>query len=217
MSTEGEAIFFSAFLTKMRVILEYVGDYKAQERNDLVQEYSYVRCLFCLTGYENEIVQIINAEQLGIALFPTKVKRFKSKGQWEEVNKPLFPGYVFVYSQNPYPLNVYYRFKQVIKPLRYNDDLEGYLKGNDLRFAQWIWEQQGKLEALKAIRVGDRVEIVDGIFRNLNGRVLALDKRKQAARIELNVVGGIKQIWMSFVYLEESTRNNLNLDEKQVT
>ncbi|MDO4354885.1 MAG: hypothetical protein Q4E13_00050 [Clostridia bacterium] len=172
-----------------------------------MQEYSYVRCLFCLTGYENDIVQIVNAEQLGIALFPTKVKRFKNKGQWEENIKPLFPGYVFVYSQESYPLNAFYRFKQVIRPLRYNDDPEGYLKGNDLRFAQWIWEQQGRVEALKAIRVGDRVEIVDGVFQNLNGKVLAMDKRKQAARIELNVVGGIKQIWMSFVYLDEFDRN----------
>ncbi len=178
-----------------------------------MQEYSYVRCLFCLTGYEDEIVRLINAEQLGMALFPTKVKRFKSKGQWEEISKPLFPGYVFVYSQEPYPASTFYRFKQVIKPLRYSDDMEGYLKGNDRGFAQWIWEQQGRLEALKAIRVGDRVEIVDGVFRKLNGKVLALDKRKQVAKIELDVVGGIKQVWMSFVYLEEAARGEETASE----
>lgn len=169
-----------------------------------VEEKQYVRCLFCLTGQEDELVRRIESDQLGKALFPKKVKRLKKQGIWEEIAQPLFPGYVFVYSDVPYPVSVFFRFEQVIRVLQYADDTSGYLKAGDLRFAEWIWQQHGRLEALKAMRVGDRVEIVDGAFRNMNGRVLKMDKRKQAAKIELDVVGGIKQVWMSFIYLEEA-------------
>ena len=176
----------------------------SRERVVPVQDYTYVRCLFCLTGYEDELVKRIEADQLGKALFPKKVKRLKQQGSWEEIVQPLFPGYVFIYSDEPYPMSVFFRYEQVIRVLKYADDGSGYLKAGDLRFAAWIWRQNGRLEALKALRVGDRVEIVDGAFRNMNGRVLKMDKRKQAAKIELDVIGGIKQVWMSFVYLEEA-------------
>lgn len=59
---------------------------------------------------------------------------------------------------------------------------------------------------LKAIKLGDHVEIVDGLFKAFHGRVVQMDRRKQLARIELDILGGAKYLWLSYDCLKEPAR-----------
>jgi len=54
--------------------------------------YEIARCIFCLTGYEQQIVDSINEGQLAKAIYPVKTKRIRSKGVWQEITSPLLPG-----------------------------------------------------------------------------------------------------------------------------
>ena len=54
---------------------------------------------------------------------------------------------------------------------------------------------------MKAVRVGERVEIVDGFFKAFKGRVIAMDKRRQTVKVELDVIGSVRTIWLPFDYM----------------
>ena len=77
------------------------------------------------------------------------------------------------------------------------------LTGPDRQFADWIWQHGGLIGVLKAIRLGERVEIVDGLFKAFHGKVVQMDRRKQLARIELDILGGTKYLWLSYDCLKE--------------
>lgn len=166
-------------------------------------DYAQVCCLFCMGGHEEAVVRAVQENGLGTAIFPRKLKRIRRKEQWETLNAPLLPGYVFVYQgedDESQPLN---RLEYVIRVLRYTDTGHTALVGEDRRFADWLWEQNGTVGVLKAVRVGERVEIVDGMFRAFSGRVVQMDRRKQAARVALDILGNSSYVWLSFDYLRE--------------
>jgi len=165
--------------------------------------YEIARCIFCLTGYEQQIVDSINEGQLAKAIYPVKTKRIRSKGVWQEITSPLLPSYVFVYSSAGFSGAALLQIPNVIRILAYADDREGILTGTDREFADLMWQRRGRVGVLQAVRVGSRVEIVDGFFKQLRGRVIAMDRRKQVAKVELDVVGSMRHIWLSFDYFKE--------------
>ncbi len=164
-----------------------------------------VRCLFCQTREEPQVVKRIQDNGLGIALFPQKIEPFYRKGLWKDIKKPLLPGYVFVYSAEVYPVQHLLGISGVIRHLTYGtDDTEGYLNGMDCRFAQWLLENEGIVHKLQAIREGSYVHIVDGLLRDYNGRVEKIDKQKRMAYLSLDIIGTARHIWLGFQYLEET-------------
>ena len=166
-------------------------------------EYEVVRCVFCMTGYEQQVADLINESQAARAIFPIQIKRIRNRRTWQEMSVPLLPSYVFVYSGAELRAADLTKVQNVIRVLSYGDDPEGTLYGADRTFADLLWARGGRLGVLKAMRIGERVEIVDGLFKALRGRVVAMDKRKQVAKVELDIVGSLKNIWLSFDYLKE--------------
>lgn len=166
-------------------------------------DYEIARCIFCLTGHEQRIADNINADQAAKAIYPVKTKRIRSRGVWREITSPLLPSYVFVYSAADFSGAALLRIPNVIRILTYADDGEGVLTGTDREFADLMWQRRGRVGILQAVRVGSRVEIVDGLFKQLKGRVMAMDRRKQMAKVELDIVGSMKHIWLSFDYFTE--------------
>ncbi len=174
-----------------------------------MEDYAEVRCLFCLTGHEEAIVRAVEDKGLGRAIYPRKHKRLRHGMQWEDAYAPLLPGYVFVYSPalDSAAQSTLAGIQSVIRLLRYeNRDGSAILSGADRQFADWVWLHGGLIGVLKAIKLGDHVEIVDGLFKAFHGRVVQMDRRKQLARIELDILGGAKYLWLSYDCLKEPAR-----------
>lgn len=164
---------------------------------------TYIRCLFCLTGKEESVVSRINEKGLGSAFHPRKTKPFFKKGKWEDVPVSLLPGYVFVISETPVPLNVLWRVPDVIRPLTYGpDDHEGYLSGSDRALALWLMQENGLVGNLDMVKEGTQIRIIGGLLKNFNGRILKVDRRKRLANVELELVGSIHNIWLGVNFLE---------------
>ena len=153
-------------------------------------------------------MRAIEASSEARAVFPMKQKRVRKAGAWQSHDMPLLPGYVFVYTdaslQDFRHILSLPSLAGVAHLLRYNDmDSDGALVGHDLDFADWLWRQDGRVNVLKAVREGERVLIVDGLFKDLNGLVVKMDRRKQTAKVQLDILGGAKYIWLSFDYIQE--------------
>lgn len=124
-------------------------------------------------------------------------------GKWVETPTPLLPGYVFVYSEeNDVRREQFLSLNHVIRVLSYNDGSSA-LMGHDLEFADWLWRLNGRIDVMKAIQVGERVEIVDGIFKQLHGTITRMDRRRRTVRVELDTQGALRHIWLAYEIVEK--------------
>lgn len=139
----------------------------------------------------------------GWALFPQRLKAVLSGGVWSLVPFPLLPGYVFVYSNEERA--AYYGFsgvRYILRTLTYADTRQDVLIGRDREFADWLWEWNGCVGALKVLKIGDRVEIADDAFRKLGGRITRIDRRRKAVRITFEPMSLFREIWLAYEWIE---------------
>lgn len=182
--------------------------------------YRQVICLFCQTGQEALVAGVINANGWGRALFPQRVRTVIRKGQWSEAEKPLLPGYVFVYNEGQdYDYGSIRRLSGVIKVLTYDDTGTHQLRGEDLKLADWFWRKGGIIGPVEAIQLGDRVEITEGVFKELRGKITRMDRRRKTFCIELDGAGSIRSLWLTYEVvkkLEDESAQRLDgmLEEK---
>ena len=166
-------------------------------------EYRHVRCLFCNTSKETQVVHSIQENGWGRAIFPQRIKTVMKGGSWINIADPLLPGYVFVYSNEAEDQHAEYQsLESVIRVLTYGDRPET-LKGRDLEFAGWLWDMQGKIGVMEAVQVNDRIEIIDGVFKKLHGTITKMDRRRRTIRVSLETEGAPKQIWLAYDVVEK--------------
>ena len=174
-------------------------------------EYRCVRCLFCNTGKERQVVRLITEKGWGRAIFPQRIKKVLKNGVWTETVCPLMPVYVFVYSdEEEEPFAEFSRLNHVIRVLTYGDGSD-VLTGRDLEFAAWIWGLNGRIAVMKAAQIGDRIEIIDGVFKQLHGTITRMDRRRKTIRVSVEMEGTPKQIWLAYEIVEkraEETRDS---------
>ncbi len=164
----------------------------------------FVRCVFCQTGTEDAVVRRIQAQGLGTAVSPRMVKPMKINGKWADREALLMPGYIFVYGNRETPSQDLWRTDGVIRVLTYHErDRDGYLTGYDLDFALRIRRNQGLWTKLAAIQEGDYVRITEGALREMQGRVVAMNRHRHMAQIELPFLGETRRIWLGYEITEK--------------
>ena len=135
-------------------------------------------------------------------------------GAWTEILFPLLPGYVFVYqSSDGHSHEDFWGIPNVIRVLAY-DDGSDVLIGRDLEFADWIWRLGGRIGAMKATQIGDRIEITDGVFKSLRGTVTKMDRRRRTFRVALETEGTPKQIWLAYEIVEKIDEQTKSIPAK---
>lgn len=173
-------------------------------------KYERVRCLFCNTGKEEQVVRLIAEKGWGRAIFARRIKTVQKNGGWTELASPLLPGYVFVYSAGDEDLCAELSgLNHVIRVLTYGDGTE-ILTGRDLEFAEWLWSLNGRIDVMKAVQLGDRVEIIDGVFKQLHGTITRMDRRRRIVRVSVETKGAPKQIWLAYEIVEKRTEEGGN-------
>ena len=164
--------------------------------------YTFARCLFCTTGKEELVARAIKESGHGRALFPQRMKRFRRGDAWTERLTALLPGYVFVYSDEEQAVFSDFPGAQyIIRVLTYGDGGDALI-GRDREFADWLWRLHGRVGVMQALQVGERVEIIDGVFKQLRGTITRMDKRRKTVRVQLDTQGAISHIWLSYEIID---------------
>lgn len=203
---DGEALPF--FASQAQKEGDHLVETKENTQEKDTVSYQQVRCLFCHTGKERAVVRLVEQNGWGRAIFPQRVKTVRQGKQWIEESAPLVPGYVFVYSfAGQVRQDQLFRMNHVIRVLRYDDGDDptrrDVLAGADRDFADWLWQLDGRIGRMKALKVGDRVEIVDGIFKKLGGTITQMDRRRQVIKVELGGDSVIHSVWLSYDIIEK--------------
>ena len=67
---------------------------------------------------------------------------------------------------------------------------------------------------LKALQVGDRIEIVDGVFKQLRGTITKMDRRRKTVRVDLDTEGLLRHIWLAYEIVDRVEEDTLQPDAK---
>ena len=162
------------------------------------ERYEYIQCLFCVTGREALVVRALQEAGGLRAVFPQKIKPIFHRDGWKDEKFPLFPR-----------REALIRESGILRVLTYGkDDTQGYLVKNDRTFAEMLLQKEGVVGALEAVEEGNHVKIIDGILQNYNGRVVKVDRRKRLAKVELELLGDRRGVWLAFQILQKDKNAN---------
>ena len=115
----------------------------------------YAYCLFCRTQRCSRIAQLLEIRGVDRAFSPKILSKQRKQGQNYDRERDLLPGYVFIFSGER--LVDYETFAGIDGVIRRVGRTEtGYeLEGADREFAFGLLEKDGKVGALKMVKVGE--------------------------------------------------------------
>lgn len=154
-------------------------------------------CVFCKTGSEKDVAGFVTTLDNEIeAIAPVRVLQEKRKGEWQQREQILFPGYVFLYSEKEMRFELIKRVPGLYKVLDYDVGLKE-LQGMDYDFSMWIYRHQGHIETSKVLAEGRTVKVVDGPLMDGFGTIVKLDKHKRRVWVEFEFAGKTRTVSLS--------------------
>lgn len=155
------------------------------------------------TGEEALVMRfmsVITKDEYDEAFTPKKTIRRRRNGNWKNVIKEIFPGYIFVVTERAEDL--FFRLKRVPKLSKLLCD--GFynfyhLTDNECRFIMKIGEQRGDhtfgisqilIDEEKSFKEGDRVRILSGDLKGFEGDIVYYDIHHRKAMVKTSLFGG---------------------------
>lgn len=160
-------------------------------------------CFFCRTGQEIKLAETAQIRWPGLkARAVCAMKRRSSQGQRSMHPEVIMPGYIFFQAGErcapvaPLPEGI----------LKILTSVKGghALMGDDAWFAKWLLDQDGVIGVSVAHRVDEKIRILQGPLKELQGSITRIDKRSRNAQVQLQVNGCRIQAWLPFEWLENA-------------
>ena len=126
----------------------------------------------------------------------------------------MLPSYVFFRAPRgfvPYPG---FPQENVIRILQ-TDRHVWQLTGADEQFARWLFSYDGLLSFSKAYREGERIRIVSGPLKDMEGSITKIDRRGRSGQVVLSFNGKPVSVWLGFDLLETLSPNSPALETER--
>jgi len=156
------------------------------------------------TGSEKQVSEVINmafpeVESLAI----TQTKHKSCKGVRSYTSNIMVPGYILFRADKKAQVSLLRSLTPVYSILTY-DDNKWYLRDQDLFCARWLFDHHGDIGVSVIFIEGDEIKVIDGPLKEMEGRIIRIDKRNRNALIAL----GLHQqtctnVWLAFEYLDK--------------
>lgn len=158
-------------------------------------------CLFCMTGKEQSVAERVQAacpDVRAITMRKIKYRTCRKVKQTEEAI--VLPGYVFFKAPSYIEPVLIFPRQNVIRALSMEGDWR--LRGADEEFARWLFRYDGLLSLSQAYRDGDRIRIISGPLKDMEGRIRRVDKRGMSGQVLLSLNGREIPTWLSFELID---------------
>lgn len=160
-------------------------------------------CVFCVTGKEETAAKCIEVSTSGVRATPVRqIKRKTVGGHTSLIEQIAFPGYVFLeVEHDSEPL--YLLPRENINALLMTPSSNWKLSGDDERFAKWLFSLNGLITLSKAFMEGERVRIVKGPLKDLEGYIKRIDKRNRSGQVMLMFNNRTVNVWLGYEMIEK--------------
>lgn len=133
---------------------------------------------------------LIDRACLSKSFLPLSKRLRKVRGEWIEKTEILFPGYVFLISDDP--TRLYQALKKVpdLTKMLGRDKGEIYpLPQEEVAFLQTFGEEEQVVEVSRGYIEGDQIIVEKGPLRGKEGLIRRIDRHKRTAEIEIEFLG----------------------------
>lgn len=128
-------------------------------------------------------------EAASALLWPRRKLTIRKKGKKSPSESPIFPGYIF-YQANEFSPQVYWVLKRTsgyIRVLQNKDNIEP-LKGDDRKLLLHFLSFGEIVDKSKVtFDENNRIVIMSGPMKGLEGKIVKVDRRKMRAKIQLSL------------------------------
>ncbi|WP_024335968.1 transcription termination/antitermination NusG family protein [Desulfotignum balticum] len=162
------------------------------------------------TGYEKKLVSTLKALLTEIQLYlPSRKVIHKLKGIQHVKELPLFPGYIFLYKEIAKSLKALDKAESrlIANPVKANGK---YLEANkeEMRFLFEIAGKDGVIELSKGmVTEGEEIQIINGPLKQLKGRILFIDTRKNKAKVRIKFMNRLIDVSLGLEIISRSLPN----------
>ena len=174
-----------------------------------------------VSGQEERTVilveSMISEGILESCFIPTRRLRKKFQGAWHEVTEKLFPGYVFLITEQPRLL--YEELKRIPRLTRMLGQCEEYfvpLPEADVRVMEKFQDGTGEISVLEAeisrvaVEEGKQIKILSGPLKNLEGQINKVNLHKRTAAVEVEFMGNKTVIYLGIEMVTDNKGVNNN-------
>ncbi len=124
-------------------------------------------------------------------------RRKKYEGQWQTVNEDLFPGYVFIDTDQPD--RVYRELKKTSKPklLFSDDEYVSILEKHESDLMEKLADGNGRI-GISKVRVGidGKIHYLSGPLSGMGSMVRRVNLHKRIAEIEADIMGRKRTLYL---------------------
>lgn len=154
-------------------------------------------CLFCTTGKEMAVAQMVQTVRPDVRAIAARMEKHKSvQGKKSKIEAILLPSYVFFEAPGDMRSISWMPTENVIRVL--SQDGIWQLSGEDERFARWLFRYDGLLSFSKAYQEGDRIRIISGPLKDMEGHLRRVDKRGRSGQVALEFHHRTILAWLGF-------------------
>jgi len=173
--------------------------------------------LFARTGSEKELKDMLK-ENLNASKFlpfvPTREASYKRKGITQIVQKPLFPGYIFIQTgidanliadNLKMALDNVKEKKHIYSILHYgNDKKDVVVREEERSYWERLFDEDFCIEGSVGVIEGDRTRVTSGALMGMEGRIKKINRHKREAVIEMSMMGSIREITVMLEIVEKT-------------
>ena len=171
-------------------------------------------CLFCTTGKERLVSRGIETTCPGVRTLIARQEKHKTvQGKKFRETVPLLPGYVFFQAECSAEPYATFPREHVLRLLTTGENRQWQLVGEDEKFAAWLFQCDGLLGFSKAYKEQDRIRIVSGPLKDLEGQILRIDRRGRSGQVALEFNGRRVKVWLGFELIDAAADQTLLPDE----
>jgi transcriptional antiterminator NusG len=169
-------------------------------------------CLYCPFGKEKLIADFIERHNPQVhACAVCQTKRFSTSGVTRLQNVIMLHGYIlFAVPENTDIYGIVEMCDEKVFVMTYSDG-EWKMYGDDRRYAEWIFRYNGVIGVSKAYRIGDRISIVEGPLKDMEGYITRIDRRNRNGQVNIMFRDRCVKVWLAFEILEERCQCKKNV------
>ena len=167
------------------------------------------------TGNEEMIIklceQVINTKKYERIFLPKCVTLKKRHGEWKELIQTLFPGYIFIDTDENRITDIIracYAIPEVTKVLR---SAENFTPIHELEqtYLRGMMDDEDIVRPSVGYQVGEHVEILSGPLRYGHAKICYVDPHKRVAEIEVELFGRYTKAKVALEVIGKTTEENL--------
>ncbi len=157
-------------------------------------------------------IEVPEWERVGRLLWPRRTLTVRRRGKNFTERAPVFPGYLF-FEAEELPIDIYWTLRRTggfVRFLKSNQQVEP-LEGSD-RNLLLHFLQHGEVVQKSTVSFdkNNRIQVLEGPMKGLEGRIVKVDRRKQRAKIKLHLYDDSFLVDFGFEYLQKMKEDDAN-------